>query len=48
MGVNTLQFQTKSTPRSAPFMSAIHFAVEQESNFQSQCDMLKFPDFLLL
>jgi len=42
MGVKTLEYHTKSAPRSAPFISAIHFAIEQESNFQPQNDALNF------
>jgi len=33
----------KTTLRALRLISAIHFAIEQESNFQPQNDMLKFP-----
>ena len=36
MGIKTLEFHTKNAPRSAPFISAIRFAIEQESDFQPQ------------
>ena len=43
MGVKTFKCHTKSTPRSTPFISAIYLAIEQESDFQPQNDVLKFP-----
>jgi len=42
MAVKTLECHIKSAPRSAPFISAIRFALEQESDFQFQNDVLKF------
>jgi len=32
-----------AAPRSTSLISAIHFAIEQESDFQPQNDVLKFP-----
>jgi len=38
MDVKMLDFHNKSAPRSTPFISAVHFAIEQESDFQPQND----------
>jgi len=45
MGVKTYECHTESVPWSAPFISAIHFAIVQESDFQPQNDFLLLSSF---